>query len=168
MRAGFRFSGPIRQSIHYFKYGGEYARGPVLGAMLAEQVVDHWRLLPMPDLIVPIPLFSRRQRQRGYNQSEILALAVGETFDVAVTNSLTRQFDTPPQVGLDASSRRQNVDGVFKCNAPAGELEDLHVLLVDDVITTGSTMLSAARAVLDAGALEVSCLALARQLSRDR
>lgn len=168
MRAAFRFSGSIRQSIHYLKYGGEYARGPALGAMLAEQVADHWRLLPPPDLIMPIPLFPRRQRQRGYNQSEILAKAVGEARDVEVAGYLTRQLDTRPQVGLDASKRRQNVDGAFRCDASAGCLEDRHVLLVDDVITTGATMVSAARAVLDAGAFEVTCLALARQLGREK
>lgn len=139
----------------------------MLGELLASEVEGHWLLLPAPDLIMPIPLFPRRQRQRGYNQSAILAQSVGRVLDIEVTDYLTRPVDTPPQVGLDAKSRRQNVAGAFRCDAPAGRLDDLHVLLIDDVVTTGATMEAAARAVLAAGALEVSCLALTRQLTRD-
>lgn len=167
MRAAFRFSGPIRESIHRLKYGGEYARGPMLGELLAAEVEGHWRLLPAPDLIMPIPLFSRRRRQRGYNQSAILAESVGLVLGINVADYLTRPVDTPPQVGLDAKSRRQNVAGAFRCDAPIGGLDALHILLIDDVVTTGATMEAAARAVLAAGALEVSCLALARQIARD-
>lgn len=116
------------------------------------------------DLIVPIPLSPERYAARGYNQSErlgaVLAARLGVPLD---TTSLQRTRDTMSQVGLSGAERRHNVAGAF---AAAGQtLHGRHVLLIDDVYTTGATLDAAAVALLAAGADTVSgyCLARAKQ-----
>lgn len=116
---------------------------------------------PRPDLLVPVPLHWRRLWWRGFNPALQLALAAGEEFGVPVQHSLVRQRATPSQQYLTAAARRRNLHRAIRAHPlPPG----LHVALVDDVVTTGSTARAASEALLQAGACRVDVWALARTL----
>ncbi len=149
---------PLREAIHALKYEGLRALASPLGAMLAAC----WQAANLPgDLIVPVPLHPVRLRQRGYNQSTLLARECAQHSQVPWADGILRRVrDTPSQVGLSRSARRRNVQGAFQCGAerPAGR----EIILVDDVLTTGATLEACASALLAAGAHSVRALTLAR------
>lgn len=157
MRAPLRYQSPLDQVIHRFKYEGYFA----LAEPLAEYLTTGWPAWEQPlDLVLPIPLHPRRQRRRGYNQSALLARPLSQALGIAFAPmALHRVRHTIPQVGLGPEERRDNVRGAFSADpCVAGH----HILLVDDVLTTGATMRSAAEALLSAGAASVSAYCLAR------
>lgn len=158
VRAAARLSGPLRQAIHGFKYEGLRALTPVLGEIL----YDCWDAEPWPvDVIVPVPLHPQRRRERGYNQSALLARELGRHTGLPVAEeTLQRITPTPPQVGLKATERAENVRGAFRCQNDA--LAGMRVLLIDDVLTTGATMRACAEALLEGKVSAVWGLALAR------
>lgn len=157
LRAALRYQEPTSDIIHRFKYEGYAALGrPLAGLMIAGW--PRWQ--PAPTVILPIPLHPRRRRQRGYNQSELLARPLAQALGIPVdTTSLRRTRHTIPQVGLGPDERHENVRGAF---AAGGAVAGQHVLLIDDVLTTGATMSAAAAALLAAGAAGVSAYCLAR------
>jgi len=114
------------------------------------------------DVIVPVPLHPRRERERGFNQSWLLARRVAAAWRItARADVLTRQVATPPQTALGAEARRLNVGGAFRVRRPelvAGR----HVLLVDDIMTTGATAGACARTLREAGAAIVGVVTVAR------
>ena len=158
MRAPLRYQEPTSGLIHRLKYEGYFA----LAAPLALCLIDGWPSWEWPpDLIAPIPLHPRRRRQRGYNQSELLARPLAAAVGVAHSaTALRRTRHTVPQVGLGPEARADNVRGAFEADADV--VVGRRVLLVDDVLTTGATMTAAAEALLAAGALAVSAYCLAR------
>jgi ComF family protein len=158
MRAPLRYEEPTSRLIHRLKYEGHFA----LGHPLARSLIAGWPAWrPIPDLIVPIPLHPRRRWRRGYNQSELLARPLAEAVGVAFSaTALRRTRHTAPQVGLGPEARAANVQGAFA--AAPEQVGGRVVLLVDDVLTTGATMRSAAEALLAAGAAAVSSYCLAR------
>ena len=158
--AAFAFDGAIRSAVHSLKYEGLRAISPIL----SEEMASRWGVRRRtPDVVVPIPLHRFRLRSRGYNQAELLAGPVGMSLEVPVrTDLLHRVVDSPSQAGArDEAERARRVRGIFA--AEAG-VKDQHILLIDDVATTGSTINSAASTLLDAGAWGVSALVLAREL----
>jgi len=115
--------------------------------------------LPLPDLLLPVPLHFTRRFQRGYNQAEFLARSVGKALGLPVrVDLLHRTRRTTAQSGLDRAERRKNVRGAFDCHNLAGA----RVALVDDVLTTGTTLEACARAARKAGASQVSIWVAAR------
>ena len=154
---------PIRQAVHALKYEGLKVLAQPLGAMMAE----YWQRAPLPaNVIIPVPLHRARIRQRGYNQSLLLARVLGEQIGLELrADLLTRERDTRSQVGLKVAERRDNVSGAFRCRAD--DLQGQRVLLVDDVLTTGATLESCAGALLGAGAAEVWALTLTRAVGAD-
>lgn len=158
MRAPLRYQEPTSSLIHRFKYEGFSA----LGRPLARFLVDDWPDWEQsPDLIVPIPLHPKRRRRRGYNQSELLAKPLGAATSIPVhAPALRRTRHTIPQVGLGPDERQDNVRGAFE--ADAAVVGGRHILLIDDVLTTGATLSAAAGALLTAGAADVSAYCLAR------
>jgi ComF family protein len=151
------FAHPIRPAIHDFKYEG--ARD--LAGPLAEWLAATWRLHRLEaDLIVPVPLHTRRERERGYNQSALLADRLSQAVGAPVAPAeLVRTVRTRPQVGLTQEQRRANIAGAFRC---AGGVTDLRIVLVDDVCTTGATLEACAQALKAAGAAAVWGLTVAR------
>ncbi len=158
MRAPLRYAEPTSRIIHRFKYEGYFA----LGEPLARFMFDDWPVWEQPpDLILPIPLHPKRRRRRGYNQSELLAAPLGRSLGVQTAPAgLRRVRHTAPQVGLGPNERHDNVRDAFA--ADASRVSGRHVLLVDDVLTTGATMRAAAEALLAAGAASISAYCLAR------
>ena len=158
MRAPLRYAEPTSTLIHQFKYEGYSA----LGRPLARFLIDGWPAWDnSPDLIMPIPLHPQRRRQRGYNQAELLARPLAEAMNVPMnTSALRRTRHTVPQVGLGPEERRHNVHGAFAVEPNA--VREHHILLIDDVLTTGATMSAAAETLMAAGAASVAAYCLAR------
>ena len=158
IRAPYRYTGPVRDMVHDLKYSNIRALAPTLGGLLADYLGS---LRFEADVISPVPLHSKRERSRGYNQSHLLVREVSRRVQTPMADDrLLRSMDTPPQVAMSGrEERRQNIEGAFECTRDA---TGLRVLLIDDVVTTGSTMSACASALRDAGATSVFGLALAR------
>ena len=152
--------GPVAEALAAFKYAGVQR----LGRRLASAMLTRLPAEP-PDVVVPIPLHPRRLRQRGYNQSAVLARQIARGLGVrAALGLLVRVRDTRSQTALTSLERAVNVAGAFAVDRP-GELHDRSILLVDDVWTSGATARAAATALSDAGAGAVDVLTFARVLA---
>lgn len=160
-RAACRFEGIARTAIHDLKFRGIRPRAELLGDLLAETLER--RPLAI-DVLVPVPLGARRRRTRGFSQSDLIAHRVGERIGVPVLlSSLERIRETPPQVGRTADERRENVRDAFECR-DAAAIAGRRVALVDDVLTTGSTLREGARALRAGGAARIYGVVVSRAL----
>lgn len=155
------YEGAALEAVHRFKYGGKTRLAEILGPGLAG-LARSWLPVDLRPLVVPVPLHPRRLRERGFNQSLLLARHVADLpgFDLDYL-SLRRSRHTPPQAALGRDRRRGNVQAAFDVEAPAA-VEDRDILLVDDVSTTGSTLEACSLALRRAGARRVFGLTLAR------
>ncbi len=158
IRAAFQFAGDIPHIIHQFKYNGLFALAEPLTEMMAEE----WPKWETPvDLILPIPMHKTRQRLRGYNQSALLAKQFSKRVNRPYDEyALQRIRHTRPQVGLNGRARLSNLSGAFEANGRS--IHNKNILLIDDVCTTGATLVTAAKTLLEAGANSVSGYCLAR------
>ena len=158
---GCRAEGIVRESIHRFKYNREMYLGPHLAEWLIE-AARQWIDWQTVDVIVPVPLYPRKKREREFNQSEYLSTALGKHFDRPVLASqLHRVKDTITQTALDAEQRDRNLRKAFAVRR-AGVFTGKRLVLVDDVFTTGATLNSCAKVLRRAGADSVIALAVAR------
>jgi ComF family protein len=153
------YDGALRTAIHELKYHGRRQAAARLAEILWDEP-DVRRLLGAGVLLVPVPLHPRRLRQRGFNQSELVAQRLARLAGLRVArHALRRRADTPSQTGLSASARRRNVATAFS-GRPV--VRDKAIVLVDDVFTTGATARACARVLRRAGAAEVRVLTVAR------
>jgi ComF family protein len=160
VRSAAAFEGPLRAAIHGLKYRGRTTAGRTLAALLVDPAASLDLGRRDEVLVAPVPLHQQRQRERGYNQAALLARPLAAALRLPYRAALlARVRPTAPQVGLSRPARRVNVRGAFQ----AAGVSSVRVLLVDDVVSTGSTLASAAQACLDAGAREVFGVTLARQ-----
>ncbi len=149
----------LRQLIVLLKYNRIRPLAKPLGGWLATVVQQNPALADV-DAIVPVPLYPRRQRARGYNQAELLARELGRwTKRPVQPRALLRIKDTPSQTGLTPAQRIENVRGAF---AARSKLDLGRILLVDDVCTTGATLNACARVLKRAGAQEIKAVTVAR------
>lgn len=158
----YRF--PVDSLVPAFKYHDQTTIGRLLGQLLAEAAADWLQqdIAPCPDLLLPVPMHRKRQAQRGYNQAYELARDVAARTNLSCRpDLLERTQATLPQQGLDAKARRQNLRGAFSCPEP-GQLQNRHLALIDDVMTTGVTLGEASRTLLIAGAASVQVWCVAR------
>jgi ComF family protein len=146
--------------VHELKYRGR-RRSAGRAARLLFDSEPARQVLAGASVLVPVPLHPRRLRQRGFNQSQLLARALGRLAGLPVADALARRVETATQTGLSAAARRRNVEGAFRAVRPAA-VGGRVVVLVDDVLTTGATARACARALRDAGASAVRLLTLAR------
>lgn len=161
-RAAGHFDGLLREAILRLKYERRRRLASPLGEFMAQTLGKELFAPDRIDLLVPVPLHPSRLRERGFNQSELLAQVIGERWRVPVyPNALRRVRRTRPQVNLHASRRADNVRDAFAAADPS-LLRDRVALLVDDVITTLHTCNECARALTDAGARAVYVIAAAR------
>jgi ComF family protein len=160
-RAVCRFDGTERELVHRLKYGDRTDLALTLGRMMAQAGRE---LLPDADVIVPVPLHRTQLWSRRFNQAAALAQIVARQSEVPLAPlALARVKRTRQQVGLTRAQRADNLQGAFRVLPNARpQVEGRRVLLVDDVLTTGSTANAAARALLRAGASAVDILTFAR------
>lgn len=160
--AGWDFHANIQQVIHAMKYRRRPSLSHVFGSMLAQRLPLTAGEETTQAIIVPVPLHRRRQRERGFNQSLLLAQALAKSWNLSVQPRMLRRIRfTKSQATLDAAARWENVDRAF-APAPNTDLRGWPVFLVDDVFTTGATMNACASALKTAGASRVIGIALAK------
>ncbi|MBZ5688307.1 MAG: ComF family protein [Acidobacteriia bacterium] len=163
------YDGGLRELIHLLKYNQVRPAAGVLGRMLAEAIAG---LEPEfgadKILVIPVPLYKGRRRQRGFNQAELIARAALKAYTAGerlllATDTLLRTRATQSQIGLTSHQRRENMRGAFAV-ARAAEVTGLEIVLVDDVYTTGTTATECARVLRKAGAAKVWVATVARTL----
>ena len=157
-RAALIYAFPLDRLIPRLKYRGRLAVAPALADCLAASLND----APRPDCVTPMPLHPARLRERGFNHAGEIARGLAQQLDLRLDATLCRRVrDTPPQMRLALEARRRNLRGAFECDAA---VSGLHVAVVDDVMTTGSSFDALAQSLKRAGAREVSCWVVARAL----
>ncbi len=161
LMAPFLFQGELMNAIYDLKYEFKTYVADSLGPLLAEHAI-----MALDNagnfIVMPVPLHTKRLRQRGFNQSLLLARYVAKALDVDIDYlSLVRSRFTQPQTGLKKKERQRNVKKAFELKSPHS-VKGKNILLVDDVATTGSTLNECARVLKKAGAKKVIALVLAR------
>jgi ComF family protein len=156
-RAPFLYDGPAKAAIRRLKFSGWRDIAAALAAAVA--VCDG---LPSVEVVTWVPLARRRLAERGYDQARAIAVALGRELDLPVARSLRRRLSTAPQARRPLAERRTAMQGAFQAIGTPPP----RVLLVDDVLTTGATLASAAQALLTGGASRVHVAAAARSLPR--
>ena len=157
--APYYYEEPVRQGVLAYKFANASARGKVFGRRIGEDILR--RGIDDFDVISWIPLSAKRKRRRGYDQAKLLAEAAAEVLGVPAVPLLRKVRDTPPQSHIHtAEARRANISGCYVVRS-ADDVRGKHILLIDDVITTGSTLSECARMLLTAGAASVRGAALA-------
>ena len=162
IRSACNFNASSRGLVYALKYQGADYVAPYMGRVMAQ------RFSALPELagvnvVIPVPLFKKREHKRGYNQSELLARAFCKQTGLALdVTSLVRVRDTGSQTKLGRQERVQNMSGAFSVQNPAA-VKGKTVLLIDDVATTGSTLEGGAQALRTAGAKRVMAFTFARE-----
>ena len=145
-----RHTGQLQRLVHALKYDNARVIAQPLGARLAARLEQqHWQI----DVVAAVPLHVHRLQERGYNQAKLVSQQVAELLGKPdVSNAIHRDHDTRSQVGLNRAQRQQNVADAFRAEpVVAGQ----HILLIDDVFTTGATLQACAQALVDSGAAAV-------------
>lgn len=149
----------VEQAICRYKFSGERHYANCFGGLMAECLESPGNY----DVISWVPLSKARRRSRGYNQAELLAKVVAENTGIFPDDLLVKTKHTAAQSSLGSDrARRSNPVGVYQMKVPEKRLDNLRILLVDDVVTTGSTLHSCEKVLKEAGAMEISCLCFAR------
>ena len=150
----------MRESLLRYKFGGATGYAKVYGRLVAETV--RTELPGAYDIITWVPLSRKRLRERGYDQARLLAKVTAKALGMPLTPTLYKQRNTQPQSGTgDAAKRRANITGAYRMKKGA-DVTGKRVLLIDDIVTTGSTLLECARVLGKAGAEQVVCATVAR------
>jgi len=154
-----RYQTPISGLISAFKFHRDLAAGAALAKLLQHAVLNHPEAPTLPAAILPVPLHHSRLRQRGYNQALELAKPVANALQLPLlTTAVSRERATADQIGLSALQRRRNLRAAFTVHA----LLPPHIAIVDDVLTTGATVLTLAKCLRAAGVEQISVWCLAR------
>ena len=154
------YRGAVRDSVLKFKFGGRESNAGLYGRLIAACLSSHPDI--KFDLITWVPLSRRRMRSRGYNQAQAIAESVAVSTNVPLWKTVKKSRHTPAQSSLaDKSQRRANISGAFVMEKSV-DVTDLSILIIDDVVTTGSTLSECARVLLMAGAERVYCATLAK------
>ncbi len=155
----FYYRGDLRASLHRYKFGGVTGYAEVYAVFLAKCIDENEITC---DSITWAPLSSRRMRQRGYDQAKLIAEALAVRLGVPCERLLVKVRHTPPQSRTkSADERKKNVAGVYRAD-PSARIKGKRILLIDDIVTTGSTLSSCAAVLKQAGAAEIAAATVAR------
>lgn len=156
----YRKGSDFRQILHQLKYGGQKEIGAIMGRYMASELSASGFFEGI-DVIVPVPLHKRKQRIRGYNQSEWIARGISALTGIRVdTEVIVRRKHTETQTRKSTFERWENVDGIFELHH-AESLKGKHLLVVDDVLTTGATTVACASRLMEIEGVRISVLTLA-------
>ena len=156
----YRKGGKVQSLIHHLKYHGQKEVGVFLGQLYGGQLKNTENFKDI-DIVIPIPLHKKRLKERGFNQAETFAAGLAETMKITMdTSSVFRDTATSTQTKKSRYKRWENVNAIFKIK-DAAELENKHVLIVDDVITTGATMEACINTLNTVKGIRVSVAAIA-------
>lgn len=154
--AVFAYAFPLDKLVQAMKYGEQLALAHAFAHKLAQRIAPD----RLPDCVMPMPLHPTKLRERGYNQSQLLAAPIARRFDLELLpHACERVRDTAPQSSLPWKERKKNMRNAFRCEM---DLTGKRVALVDDVLTTGASMNALAEAVRKRGAIEVETWVVAR------
>lgn len=159
----FHKKGKVQHLVHQLKYKGRKDVGIYLGKLLGKEMKEHANFSDI-DYVIPVPLHPRKQKKRGYNQSEQFAIGIARSMNVKMdAQSFIRTVNTATQTRKSRFARWENVKEIFQLTDETA-LKNKHILLVDDIITTGATLESAAHILLaiEGVKLSVACIAYAR------
>jgi ComF family protein len=164
----FDYEKGIRKAIHHLKFNDRPGNAKILVDMSYPLVEDYlvgvsaqFKPKNKYDIVIPVPVHSKRRRERGYNQSELIARSLSNKLNIPVIlGTLVKRKNTPPQSSLAKDERYRNLEGAFHVKKPY-LIEGKRVLLVDDVITTGSTLEECGKVLLQAGAVCVDAFVIA-------
>lgn len=160
--AAFGYAFPLDKLIQAMKYGEQLALAHAFAAKLTQRIDKN----ALPDYVIPMPLHPAKLRERGFNQSLLLAATAARKLNLKLLpNACQRVRDTPPQSALPWKERDKNVRDAFRCDM---DLTGKRVALVDDVLTTGASLNALAEAVKKRGAAEISAWVVARTLPHNR
>ena len=152
---------PIQHLLHQLKYNDEKEIGMELGKHLGAQLASSERFQSV-DVLIPVPLHPKKEKKRGYNQSEWIAKGISQTFQRPInTDILVRKSDTSTQTHKSRFERWENVSGIFTLNKEIA-VPFQHILLIDDVITTGATLEACASKFLELDGIKVSIATLTK------
>ena len=158
--AALRYNESVRRAIHRFKFGGKTNYAKVLGRLMAGAIEKE--LADRYDIITWVPISAERKKSRGFDQSMLLAYAIALELEDVAAETLSKTVHNRAQSNLSgAATRKRNVEGVYSVT-DSSLIEGKRVLLIDDILTTGSTLSECSSALLKAGAIEVVCAVLAR------
>jgi len=157
VRSPLVYEFPVDSLLRQFKFAGRLSHGRVLGELLAEWIASFDE--PLPDMLIPVPLHWQRQLKRRFNQAEEITRPLHRRLKIPVANLCRRRYPTPQQSGLSGRERRRNLRDAFVMR---GNVTGAHIAVVDDVMTTGSTVTEISRVLLRAGAARVEVWTVAR------
>lgn len=160
--SAFLYEKALKELIHVLKYKNRMSLSGFLSEKMISFVKENEAILMGIDVISFVPIDIRRLRQRSFNQSKIFAFNLSKSFGVPLVDMLEKSRRTRPQNELSREERLVNLTGAFKIKKGETAAEGLRVLLVDDVMTTGSTLEECSKTLLSAGAASIRCLTLAR------
>ncbi len=159
----FEYKGEIRKAIFHLKYDGNKALGKSFATLLYEAFIKNKMPIDF-DEIVPVPISEKRLKERGYNQTELIARELSALTKIPYSSGLIRIKETAPQNDLGISERAENVKDAFDTK---GSFEGKRILLIDDIFTTGSTINECTRMLLKAGAADVKYCTVAKAMLRN-
>lgn len=158
LRSYAEFNGPLRKALHTMKYQNNLALGDTFSSFLIPMIQKlGWKF----DIVLPVPISRSKRRERGYNQAGLIAYPISLAFDTPYSdNLLSRKSEVKSQVGLAREERFKNLHNAFQGNS--AKLINKKVLLVDDVTTTGATIISCAKALQESGCERIYSITVAK------
>lgn len=153
-----RYKYPVDKALSELKFNKQLHYARSLSHVLERKVRQRYIESPLPQALVPIPLHPKRLKERGFNQSQLITQQLASSLNIPQASALARVKDTPHQVGLSEKQRRKNLNNAFHLNSPLPQ----HIALVDDVVTTGSTVTEATKLCRKQGVKRVDIWCLAK------
>jgi len=154
------YDGALKELVHRFKYKGKTVLARIFSKLMIEYIEDNPEIADV-DLVTVVPLHKERLREREFNQSLLIAGSVSKEYFLTLINALEKTRKTRYQNELLKSERLKNLEDAFSVS-PKADIKDKNILLIDDIITTGSTLGECAKILLGGGAKSVRCFTLAR------
>jgi ComF family protein len=157
--SAFHYETPVNDMITQLKYSAQFQCLPLLCEYLSEKIIQHYQNINLPELILPVPLHPKKRQLRGYNQSQLIASKLSKQLNIKLNHQgILRIKKTNAQSGLDSVERKRNMKNAFQINTELPK----HIAIVDDVVTTGTTVSELSKQARQHGATQIDIWCLAR------